>query len=739
MASAPAAASAAATLAGGLAAAAATTIGAGGENAVNEHSPYDSSLLADRPPTVVRLDAAKSFDALDEKLKHYTHHISRAAFNGVRIILRQVSPESEAIYDMILSLHHSCGGEWAKLKEQAGLTDREIQLFLEYAAQFLGNNGNYRGFGDTKIIPRLSFNRFAALAAVDPKAKRLFDSLGEKALYLDLAQPKLANFGFTSQGHLSSYYPDSIVSKEEIEKVESLAASKGLLPENNRLRKTKDGNFELLVASASFEPDTRYKDAGPEADLGPIPGLKDAKLRVLQGDHSAEMKKIAEHMNKAKEFAANENQQAMCQQYAVSFETGSLKSFKESQRHWVKDIGPTVESNIGFIETYRDPAGIRGEWEGFAAVVNPERTKTFGKLVAAAKSMVAKLPWPAEFESDVFTPPDFTSLEVLSFASSAIPAGINIPNYDDIRRNIGFKNVSLGNVLSAKGPSEPIPFIAEADLPVYEKHRDAAFEVQVGVHELLGHGSGKLLQETAPGAFNFDVKSPPISPITNKPATGYYKPDQTYTSVFGALGSSYEECRAECVAMALSCDFDVLKIFGFGDGKVDMDGPAGDVLYTSYLSMARAGLMSVKYWEPSSRKWGQIHMQARFAITQTFLRAGQDFVQLKWTKEDLSDLTILVDRSKILSVGRPAVEQVLQKIHIYKATADVKAAKELYDDLTNVDSFWGDMIRKAVIAKDVPRKVFVQGNTVEVDGKIVLKEYEASLEGMIQSFAERDV
>ena len=51
-------------------------------------------------------------------------------------------------------------------------------------------------------------------------------------------------------------------------------------------------------------------------------------------------------------------------------------------------------------------------------MVNKERTKAFGKLVDSAPTMVPKLPWSQDFEKDEFVAPDFTSLEVMSFASS---------------------------------------------------------------------------------------------------------------------------------------------------------------------------------------------------------------------------------------------------------------------------------------------------------------------------------
>ncbi|KAI0482803.1 peptidase family M49 [Xylariaceae sp. FL0804] len=708
--------------------------------------------LADSPPTVVRLEIEKHFDALNDQRKRYAHFISRAAFEGTRIVARQISPESEPTYDFILALHKSCGGDWKSLQSKAGISDEALVDFLHYSAQFLGNGGNYKSFGDAKFVPRCPESAFAALAKTSPEAQKFYNATDGAIFSAD--RPALMHLGYPQEGHMTTYYPDSPdISQSEIEAVSAWMEKKGLLPENTRLVKSKSGVFEIWIASADSSVPPAGGDIGKETEFKVEEGsLAGKTIKLVYGDYAKEMAAITANIKKAAENGDNENQRKMYEAYAKSFENGSLLDFKDSQRFWIRDKGPMVESNIGFIETYRDPAGIRGEWEGFAAVVNLERTKAFESLVEAAPSLIPLLPWSKDFEKDKFLSPDFTSLEVLTFAGSGIPAGINIPNYDDIRQTEGFKNVSLGNVLGAKAPNEKIPFIAEKDLELFQKYRDGAFEVQVGLHELTGHGCGKLLQETSPGVFNFDKANPPVSPLTGKPVTSWYKPGQTWGSVFGSLAGAYEECRAELVAMYLCCEWPVLKIFGFGDGSEDIDGEAGDVLYACYLGMARSGLISLEMWDPKSRKWGQAHSQARFSILQCFLNAGDGFCRLEHQPGGsgegegegggLADAVIHLDRSKITTVGRKAVGEYLQKLHVYKATADVEGGGSFFGDMTGVDAdYWGKQVRDLVLAKKQPRKVLVQANTFldEATGKVSLRHYDATPEGMIQSWAERHV
>jgi dipeptidyl-peptidase III len=282
-------------------------------------------------------------------------------------VFRQVSPESESIYDFIIALHKASGGDWKSLAQKAGISEEELDAFLAYSAQFLGNSGNYKSFGDSKFLPRTNEKVFAALAAQSPEAEKHYKAT--KGAIFSADKPGLLHLGFPDDGHLTTYYPDSPgITKDEIEAVNKWSQAKGLLPENTRVRKASDGTFEVLIASGKTTVPSEGGDIGKETEFKVDDGpLKGKTIKLVYGDHAPEMSVIAAHIRKAAENADNETQKKMHLAYAKSFDEGSLLAFKDSQRFWIRDQKPMVESNIGFIETYRDPAGVRGEWEGFAA------------------------------------------------------------------------------------------------------------------------------------------------------------------------------------------------------------------------------------------------------------------------------------------------------------------------------------------------------------------------------------
>jgi len=678
------------------------------------------------------VDCERAWNGLTDDEKMYAHYLSSACWVSMPVCGHQVSRESSTLFYIV----QKCFRGPRKVNEIVAAIGKDIgseevaQRFMEYSAAVLGNLGNYTAYGDSKFVPRLSRKQYidcvrAAVAGqkdADATVKLAEAKLDDVFL---LNPAKLRRLGFDEEGVTSYYTAD--ISKKEAEAVQAVLDRHGENAVNTRCAKVGDKKYRVVAASAEPSADVKtYEEDG-------------IVVEVACGDFATYMARCADQLEMAAKYAPREVEKKMLHEYIEHFRKGDVNLHKESQRTWVTDKNPSVETNIGFIETYRDPMGVRAEWEGWVAIVDKELSRSFASLVDCAPKLLTLLPWGPSFEKPRFIKPDFTAIDVLTYGTAGIPLGINLPNYDDVREGSGFKNVSLSNILRSCAPEGKVNYLSEEDGEFFKKMYGSAWDIGVGIHELLGHGSGRVLVE---GSFDPEKI---ISPITGKPVTSWYKPGQTYDSVFKARASPMEECRAESVSLVLCVEPDVLRCFGHNPD--DLHDGCADVTYANYLLMCYSGFSALDTYVAATKKWMQAHSQARFGILTTLMRASREAAARTGKKpavrfvvsEDRTEVRLEVDRSQVMDVLLPAARDLVCKLQIYRATADAEGGARFWDDITNVDLSDPDLATAyEIIQKNhKPRRLFVQPLT-QVDGSSVrLINFPATPVGMIESYQAR--
>lgn len=72
--------------------------------------------------------------------------------------------------------------------------------------------------------------------------------------------------------------------------------------------------------------------------------------------------------------------------------------------------------------------------------------------------------------------------------------------YNDIREEEEFKNVIIANRMVAESQAKQYPFIDPSEEEQFRKHKFSAYYWWVVLHELLGHGTGRMMVETERGS-----------------------------------------------------------------------------------------------------------------------------------------------------------------------------------------------------------------------------------------------
>lgn len=254
-------------------------------------------------------------------------------------------------------------------------------------------------------MPACDQSAIVKLATTSENALRLLRETLEP-LY---AVPPIS-LGFPGTSAQSTYYEGVSVSREELNTVSNVMESHSILPENTRVRKiigNETTTFQILQASTENS-----------SGLPVLSSTNPAQhFSLVRGDHKEQLSKICSLLSEASKHTSNAQQQKFLVEYIDSFQSGDLEIYRESQKTWVADLSPRVENIFGFVEPYRDPLGIRAEFEALVAISDPDETKSFKRLVENSSTFIRRLPWASNenqgkgpFEKALFEPPDFASI-----------------------------------------------------------------------------------------------------------------------------------------------------------------------------------------------------------------------------------------------------------------------------------------------------------------------------------------
>ncbi|NVM03407.1 MAG: peptidase M49, partial [Candidatus Helarchaeota archaeon] len=339
--------------------------------------------------------------------------------------------------------------------------DKGIFTKIEkYTKLFWMNNGHYNYITSQKFVPEFTFDEFLGAA--------------KKALENE------ADLGLKSGETID----------EKLEKLKRTIFDINFEPV--KTNKTPPPGEDIITGSANNLYDgvtlkevVRYKEKYPlNSRLAKINGkIVEEVYRagtdgIPPGRYAEKLKNVIEYLELAVPYAG-EKQQETLKHLINYFKTGDPQDFRKYNISWVKD-DPNVDTILGFIEVYLDARGVKGEFEGLVSYVDKKETAVMERLAENAQYFEDKAPWDEKYKKKWDEIPVANAINVVMEVGGCgpiSPAGINLPNPQDIRETYGSKSVSLNNIISARRAVVYPEFLKEfvfyeEDRKLIEKYRN---------------------------------------------------------------------------------------------------------------------------------------------------------------------------------------------------------------------------------------------------------------------------
>ncbi len=381
-----------------------------------------------------------------------------------------------------------------------GIDPAAMAKISEFAKLFWASRGNHNELTSQKFLPSFTFEQLekAALIAqqngafrtayadlpplkkpseVTRELKSLRASLFDPAFEPMMTAKSPVGGKDTIQASSNTFYQGV--------RLDDLKGFQEKYALNSRVVKGADGKLTELV----------YRAGTPDGKVPP-------------GLYATFLNKAVECFQQARGYA--EPAQAEAIDHLIHFyQTGEYAEWVAFGTTWVQNDA-TVDFDNGFIEVYRDARSAKGSSQSFVTITDKTVTIAMKKLADNAGYFEEKAPWDAKYKRESFKLPVVKAVETLiesgDFSVSTI--GDNLPNENEIHEKYGSKNfLFMGSkraLEEANGKAATAEFTADAaQVERSTKYGTEASDLLVAMHEVIGHGSGKLSERVSGGAQTF--------------------------------------------------------------------------------------------------------------------------------------------------------------------------------------------------------------------------------------------
>jgi dipeptidyl-peptidase III len=406
-----------------------------------------------------------------------------------------LSQASIAIHPIIFDQNSRFGLRQKRLLEaMVGSGDRKI---VDFTKLFWANRGNHNDMTAQKFLPEFSFDELKAAASAALK-KGAFAK--------------------------APYGTPPIRSQADLDR--ELAGLRASLfdPEFEPMMTAKSprGSLDILQASANnFYSNVSMKDVQGFREKYPLNSRlvkgKDGKLveevwragtpdgKVPAGRYAMFLKKAIEFFEKARPYA-EPGQDKVLDALIRYYRTGEFRDWIDFGVLWVAN-NHAIDFANGFIEVYRDARGSKGTSQSFVSITDMALNDRMVALSKNAQYFEDHAPWAQQYKKQGVTPPLAKAVETVietgDFLVTTI--GDNLPNENEIREKHGTKSFMLtgsSRALQRAGGKSAIREFAASpqDAVLMEKYGEEASDLHTTLHEVIGHGSGRLNPKLTAGS-----------------------------------------------------------------------------------------------------------------------------------------------------------------------------------------------------------------------------------------------